>query len=271
MRSSANSSANKLALITGASEGIGYELAKQFAQNGYDLIIAAEDPGIVEARQVFEALGVVVTSVQVNLAHAKGVEFFYEKVRGYGRPVDAAAINAGVGVGGDFTRETELQAELNMINLNVSSTVHLAKLVLKDMLQQGQGKVLFTSSVAASMPSPFQAVYGATKAFVHSFAEALRNELKGTQITITSLMPGATDTNFFDRAGMQDTKIYTEEKDDPAEVAKEGFDALMAGKDHVVAGSFKNKVMTYGGKLLSDETKAAMHRRETEPGSAQPS
>lgn len=269
MNASDHSTANKLALITGASEGIGYELAKQFAQNGYDLIIAAEDPGIVEARQAFESLGAVVTSVQVNLAHAKGVEFLYSKVKEYGRPLSAVAINAGVGVGGDFARQTDLAAELNMINLNVTSAVHLSKLVLKDMLAQGEGKILFTSSIAATMPAPFQAVYGGTKAFLHSFAEALRNELKDTQITITSLMPGATDTNFFERAGMQDTKLYTEEKDDPAQVAKEGFLALMAGKDHVVAGSLKNKVLAYGGKILSDQVKAELHRRESAPGTAE--
>jgi uncharacterized protein len=183
--------------------------------------------------------------------------------------VDAIAINAGVGVGGDFARATSLQAELDLINLNVTSSVHLAKRVVKDMVDRGQGRILFTSSIAATMPAPFEAVYGASKAFLLSFSEALGNELKGTGVTVTALMPGATETNFFHRAAMDDTKVGASQKDDPAEVARGGFEALMAGEDKVIAGSFKNKLQGgLGSRILPETVKAELHRKQAEPGSA---
>jgi uncharacterized protein len=182
--------------------------------------------------------------------------------------VDAIAINAGVGVGGDFARETDLKDELNLINLNVVSTVHLAKRIVKDMVANGKGRILFTSSIAALMPAPFEAVYAASKAFVHSFAEGIRNELKDTGVTVTSLMPGPTDTNFFDRAGMDDTKVAQDKKDDPSEVAKQGFEALMAGKDSVIAGSLKTKIMGMGSRFMPETVSAELHRQLSEPGSA---
>ena len=175
------------------------------------------------------------------------------------------AINAGVGVGGEFARETDLKDELNLINLNVVSTVHLAKRVVKDMVERGQGKILFTSSIAALMPGPFEAVYAASKAFVQSFSQGLRNELKDTGVTVTALMPGPTDTNFFHRAGMDNTKVGTDQKDDPAIVAKQGFEALMAGKDHVIAGSLKTKLQGTVSKVLPDTVNAQQHRQLTEP------
>jgi short-subunit dehydrogenase len=182
-----------------------------------------------------------------------------------GRAVDAIALNAGVGAGGDFVRETMLDADLNVIDLNVRSTVHLAKLVLQDMVRRGQGRVLFTSSIAATMPGTFNAVYNASKAFIQSFAQAVRNELKETGVTITALMPGATETNFFHRADMDDTNVGRSEKDDPADVAKAGFEALMAGDDHIVAGSFKNKVQAAMAHVLPDTMTAEMHRKQAEP------
>lgn len=168
-----------LAVVTGASSGIGYELAKQFAQNGFDLLVTFTGASINEAAQAFENLGSKVETVQADLATYDGVETLYDKIKATGRPVEAIALNAGVGVGGEFT-QTDLQAELNLIELNVASTVHLAKRVVKDMVGRGSGKILFTSSIVSQMPSPFQAVYAASKAFVHSFSEALRNELKDT-------------------------------------------------------------------------------------------
>jgi short-subunit dehydrogenase len=182
--------------------------------------------------------------------------------------VDAIAINAGVGVGGDFARETDLKDELNLINLNVVSSVHLAKRVVKDMVDRHQGRILFSSSIAALMPGPFEAVYAASKAFLQSFSEALRNELKDTGVTVTSLMPGPTDTNFFHRAGMDDTKAGADKKDDPAMVAKQGFEALMAGKDSIIAGSLKTKLQGTVSKVLPDTANAELHRQLTEPGSA---
>lgn len=263
-----NASTKPLAVVTGASSGIGYELAKQFAQNGFDLLVVAETSKITDAGQQLGQLGANVQSVQADLAEFDGVEQLYSAIQAAGRPVDAVAINAGVGVGGDFARETDLQAELKLIDLNVKSSVHLTKRVLKDMINRGQGRILFTSSIAATMPAPFEAVYGASKAFESSFAQAIRNEIKDTGVTITVLMPGATETNFFHRAGMDDTKVGASEKDDPAEVAREGFEALMAGKDHVIAGSFKNVLQAKGGNFLPETVTAEMHRKMSEPGSA---
>jgi short-subunit dehydrogenase len=208
---------------------------------------------------------VKISETQIDLAKTEGVDELYRLIHDAGRPVDALALNAGVGAGGDFVRETALDADFNVIDLNIKSTVHLAKLVLKDMVQRGQGRVLFTSSIASTMPGTFNAVYNASKAFVQSFAQALRNELKDTGVTITALMPGATETNFFHRAGMDDTKVGMSEKDDPADVAKSGFEALMSGDDYVVAGSFKNEVQATMAHVLPDTVTAEMHRKQAEP------
>jgi short-subunit dehydrogenase len=258
-----------LAVVTGASSGIGYELARQFAQHGYDLLIAAEDEGIEEAgRGLRRDGGVDVQTCRIDLARYEGVETLCQAIARTARPVDAIAINAGRGAGGDFARDTDLRDELNIIDLNVTSTVHLAKRVLPDMIERGAGRVLFTSSIASTMPGSYQAVYNASKAFVQSFSEAVRNELKDTGVTVTALMPGPTDTNFFDRADMRDTRVGAADKDDPAKVAEQGFEALMRGDDHVVAGSFKNKVQAVAGKVVPDTAKAEMHRKMAEPGSA---
>uniref|UniRef100_B8HT40 Short-chain dehydrogenase/reductase SDR n=1 Tax=Cyanothece sp. (strain PCC 7425 / ATCC 29141) TaxID=395961 RepID=B8HT40_CYAP4 len=262
-----HSSSRPLAVVTGASSGIGYELAKQFAQNGFDLVVTATGAKIDQVAPIFETLGASVQTVQADLATYDGVEALYHQIRATGRPIEAIAINAGVGVGGKFT-ETDLQDELNLIDLNVASAVHLAKRVVKEMVDRGRGKILFTSSIAALMPGPFEAVYAASKAFVHSFAEALRNELKDTGVTITSLMPGPTETNFFHRADMEDTQAGGNKKDDPAQVAQQGFEALMAGQDSLVAGSLKTKIQGNIAKVLPDPVKAEQHRKLTEPGSA---
>lgn len=258
-----------LAVVTGASSGIGYELARQFAQNGFDLLVTATGTSIGEAAQSLEKLGAKVETVQADLATYEGVETLYDRIKATGQPVDAIAINAGVGVGGDFARETALEDELNLINLNVVSTVHLAKRIVKDMVERGQGRILFTSSIAALMPGPFEAIYAASKAFIQSFSEALRNELKDTGVTVTALMPGATETNFFHRAGMDDTKVGTNKKDDPAEVAKQGFEALMAGRDSIIAGSLKTKIQGAVSKILPETANAEQHRKLAEPGSAE--
>lgn len=253
-----------LALVTGASSGIGLELARVFLQNGFDLLIAAEDPGIEQAKAELSQPGALVDSLQVDLATYDGVERLYQRAQQLGRPVDVLAVNAGVGVGGDFARETDLKAELNLIQLNITSAVHLTKRVVRDMVARGEGRILFTSSIAAVLPAPLEAVYGASKAFLSSFSDALRNELKDVGITVTALMPGPTETNFFHRAGMDDTRVGRQEKDDPAQVAKEGFDALMAGKDKVVAGSLTNKLMAASTRVLPDAAKTAMHRHMSE-------
>jgi short-subunit dehydrogenase len=255
------------AVITGASSGIGFELARVFADHGFDLLINAEDD-LSEAQRSLANEETQVEAVRADLASPKGVEELYDRIQNAGRPVSAIALNAGIGAGGDFARETELDQELELIDLNVRSTVHLSKLVVPDMVRRAEGRILFTSSIASTMPGTFQAVYNASKSFVQSFALALRRELKGTGVSVTSLMPGPTETQFFERAHMEDTRVGSADKDDPAEVAQQGFDALMKGKEKVVAGSLTNRLMAYGGRFVPDRAKAEAHRLMAEPGAA---
>ena len=253
-----------LALVTGASSGIGLELAKQFAEAGFDLLLNSEDDGLEDAAAEVGALGASIRTVQADLATYDGVEQVFAAVQGAGRPLAAAALNAGVGQGGAFV-DIALADDQRIIDLNVSSTVHLMKLVLRDMVARDEGRILVTSSVASTMPGSFQATYNASKSFLQSFVEALQNELKDTQVSLTSLMPGPTDTNFFHRADMDDTAVGEGKKDDPAQVAKQGFDALMKGEDKLVAGSLKTKVQGAANSVLPDKLKAAAHRVMAEP------
>jgi short-subunit dehydrogenase len=258
-----------LAVVTGASSGIGLELAKLFAAANYDLVVAAEDDAIELVADGIRASGVGAEAVQVDLSTEDGVSELYRRI---GRPVDALALNAGIGAGGAFvsdeTRETYLRDELRLIDLNVRSTVHLAKLLLPPMVERGHGRILFTSSIASTMPGSFQAVYNASKSFVQSFALALRNELKDTGVTVTSLMPGPTETEFFERADMLDTKVGAGDKDDPADVARDGFEAMIAGREQVVSASLSTKAQGRFDRFLPERLKAQAHRRMAEPGSA---
>jgi short-subunit dehydrogenase len=257
-----------LALVTGASSGIGRELAKQFAAYGFDLVISAEDNALetaaVELRTNSD--GIQVHPVRADLRSYDGVEQLYAVVTATDRPLAAAALNAGIGRGGAFI-DIDLADELEIIDLNIVSTVHLAKLLLPDMVARGEGRVLITSSIASTMPGSFQAVYNASKSFVQSFAEALQNELKDTGVSVTLLMPGPTETRFFERAGMEDTPVGQSSKDDPAVVAEQGFEALMAGRDKVIAGSLKTKAQGLANKVIPDKLKTAAHRKMTEPQS----
>jgi short-subunit dehydrogenase len=263
-----SSTTRPLAVVTGASSGIGLELARQFADNGFDLVIAAEDDAIQTAADDLARSGASVEAVQVDLATPDGVEALWTRITADPRPVDAAALNAGIGAGGAFATDTGLEQELRLIDLNVRSTVHLAKYVVREMVERDQGRILFTSSIASTMPGSFQAVYNASKSFVQSFALALRNELKDTEVTVTALMPGPTETEFFERADMLDTKVGTEDKDDPADVARLGFEALMTGDERVVAASLRTKLQGRVSRLMPDAAKAEMHRRMAEPGTA---
>lgn len=254
-----------LAVVTGASSGIGLELAKLFAADGYDLIVAAEHADIHPAAEGLARSGVHADPVQVDLATHEGVEELIRRMSSAGRPVDAIALNAGVGAGGAFATDTRLDDELRLIDLNVRSTVHLAKPVVRDMARRNEGRILFSSSIAAAMPGPFQAVYNASKSFVQSFALALRDELRDTDVSVTSLMPGPTDTEFFERADMLDTRIGDADKDDAADVARAGFEALMAGDERAVASSASSKLQGRASRLLPDKAKAAMHRKMAEP------
>jgi uncharacterized protein len=258
----------KLAVVTGASSGIGLELARIFGENGFDLVVAAEDEELEAAARVLEQTGATVEAVRVDLATTAGVEDLHRRIGELGRPVDAAALNAGVGAGGAFV-DNDLTDEMRLIDLNVRSTVHLAKYLARDMAARGEGRILFTSSIASTMPGPFQAVYNASKSFVQSFALALRNELKDTGVTVTTLMPGPTETEFFERADMLDTPVGSSEKDDAADVAREGFDALMAGKERAVSASLSTKLQGRFSRVLPDSAKAAMHRRMAEPGAGE--
>lgn len=248
-----------LALVTGASSGIGFELAKLFAEDGYDLIVAADDDGIRASADKLASSGTEVRAVQVDLRKEDEVDRLYSSATENGRRLDAVALNAGTGGGGRFVDRT-LDEDLNIIDLNVRGTTQLAKLVLADMVSADSGKLLFTSSIVAMMPGSYQTIYNASKSFVQSFAEALQDELRDTGVTISALMPGPTDTNFFRRVGMLDTLVGKMPKDDAGKVAKQGYDALMQGKKKVVASSPLSKGMGLINRFLPDSVKAASNR-----------
>ena len=259
----------RFAVVTGASSGIGFELARQCLAHDFDVLVCAEDASVDSLpSQLGTATGSVIP-VRADLATQEGVEELYAAIRSHRRPVDALLLNAGVGVGGEFIK-TDLSSEARMIALNCGHTVHLAKRVVPEMVARGQGRILITGSVVSTAPNPYQAVYGATKAFVMSFGEALRYELKDTGVTVTVLQPGATDTNFFERADLLDTKVGQEEKDDPALVAKQGFKAMMDGKDSVLGGSVKSRASGLMNEILPETVKAAQAGKTTKPGSAKP-
>ncbi|TPG18774.1 SDR family NAD(P)-dependent oxidoreductase [Sphingomonas koreensis] len=254
---------NKFAIITGASTGIGYELGKLAADDGYDLLVVADTP-LVDAAAAFKGAGVQVETVEADLSTTDGVDQLLAVVGG--RQVDLLCANAGHGLGHAFLDQNVADWR-HVIDTNVIGTLYLLQQVLKPMAARNQGKVLVTGSVAGFMPGTFQAVYNGTKAFIDSFVDALRAELKDQDgITITNLMPGPTETQFFHRAGMDDTKVGQAEKDDPADVAKTGWDALMGGKTDVVHG-IKNKLQAAAAHVLPEGVTAAMHRDMAEPGS----
>lgn len=264
----ATQSNRSFAVITGASSGIGFELAKQCLEHDMDLLICAEDDGLAAKAAELTMLGKgAVDHVRADLATYEGVEQLYAAITTSGRKVDALLLNAGVGVGGAFV-DTDLRDELKMVALNCNHTIHLAKRVAPDMVAAGKGRILITGSEVSTAPNPYQAIYGATKAFVMSFGEALRVELADTGVSVTVLQPGATDTNFFERADLMDTKVGQAKKDDPALVAKQGFAAMMEGKDSVAGGSFKSRMQTFMNELLPETMKAKMAGAQTKPGSA---
>ncbi|OBF61956.1 oxidoreductase [Mycobacterium sp. 852002-53434_SCH5985345] len=254
----------QLALVTGASSGIGLELAKQFARHGYDLVVAAEDDAIRDVPDKLSRWDSAVQPIQVDLRTPDGVEHLYQSTIEGDRVLGAAALNAGIGRGEMFLK-SELADDLSIVDLNVRSTVHLTKLVLRDMANRDAGKVLFTSSIASQMPGSYQPVYNASKSFVQSFAQALQDELRDTSITVTALMPGPTDTNFFGRAKMVESLMGKGPKDDPAKVARQGFEALMRGDHKVVAGSMLVKAMGAANRVLPDSVKAVGNRVMSRP------
>src|SRR5919199_1852138 len=254
-----------LAIVTGASAGIGYELAKCCAEQGFDLLIAADQSAINDAAQEFRALGAAVEAIQADLATLEGVDKLYAATKG--RPVEALLANAGHGLGHGFL-DQDFDAVRHVIDTNITGTLYLLQKVGKDMRARNQGRILITGSVAGFMPGTFQAVYGGTKAFLNSFSFALRNELKDTGVTVTCLMPGATETAFFERADMLDTKVGQAEKDDPADVAKTGFEAMMKGEGDVFTG-WRNKLQTAMANVTPASMLAEQHRKKAEPGSGE--
>ena len=258
------SSDRSFAIVTGASSGIGYHLARECAQNGFDLLVAADRPEIQKAAEDLRGLGAQVEALEVDLASGEGVDRLVEAAKG--RPVDALLANAGHGLGKAFL-DQDFDQVRDVIDTNITGTIYLVHKIGKAMRERGSGRILFTGSIAGLMPGSFQAVYNGTKAFIDSFSYALRNELKDSHVTVTVLMPGATDTEFFARADMLDTKVGAGKKEDPADVAKVGFKAMMKGEDDVVAG-LKNKLQATVANVTPATVLAEMHRHQAEPGSA---
>jgi short-subunit dehydrogenase len=252
------------AIVTGASTGIGLELAKRCAKEGFDLLIAADEPAIEQAKTELSGYGGAVDSVQADLATTEGVDQLYAATKG--RPIDALLANAGIGLGRGFLDQDFVRAR-RVVETNITGTIYLIHKVGNDMRRRNAGRILITGSIAGFMPGSFQAVYNGTKAFLNSFSFALRDELKDTKVSVTCLMPGATETEFFRRADMMDTDVGTTEKDDPAKVAADGFEAMMSGDGDIVSG-LKNKVQSAAANILPAGLLAGQHRKMAEPGSA---
>ena len=258
--------AGQLAIVTGASTGIGFELARLCAREGYDLLIAADEPEIHDAAQKLrneKGVGAV-EALHVDLATTEGVDQLYAAAKG--RPVNILMANAGRGLGHAFL-DQEWPRAREVIDTNVTGTTYLIHKVGRDMRQADQGRILITGSIAGFTPGSFQAVYNATKSYLNSFSFALREELRDTKVSVTCLMPGATETEFFARADMLDTKVGSEEKDDAAMVAKTGFEAMMKGEGDVVSG-LKNKIQSAVANVTPAERLAKQHRQMAEPGTA---
>ncbi|HEX8400623.1 MAG TPA: SDR family NAD(P)-dependent oxidoreductase [Allosphingosinicella sp.] len=255
-------SQRKFAIVTGASSGIGLELAKLAAKDGYDLLVAADTP-LVDASGELQGLGVEVRNVEADLSTFEGVDRMLTAAAG--RDIDALFANAGHGLGGAFL-DQDVSKWRHVIDTNITGTIYLIQKVAREMVARGQGRILITGSIAGHIAGAFQAVYNGTKAFVDSFSDALGNELKDTGVTVTCLKPGATDTEFFHRADMDDTKVGTAKKDDPADVAKTGYEAMQKGERSVVYG-LKNKLQVDVAKALGGGVSAQMHRGMAEPGS----
>lgn len=255
-------SSRKLAIVTGASSGIGLELAKLAAQDGYDLIVAADTP-FVEAGPALKDLGADVQELEVDLSTKQGVDQLRAKVGE--RPVDVLIANAGHGLGHGFLDQGPDEWQ-HVINTDIIGTLLLVQPVVQRMVERGEGRVLITGSIAGHMAGTFQAVYNGSKAFIDSFSAALNEEIKESGVTVTCLKPGATETNFFHRAELDDTKVGQAKKDDPADVAKAGWEAMNKGEPAVIYG-LKNKMQVAAAGMMTDATTAKLHRAQAEPGS----
>ncbi len=260
----ATSEHKQIAIVTGASSGIGFELARECARNGFDLLVAADEPAIETAAETLRQGGTGVEAVQADLSTTEGVDRLLAALNG--RPVAALLANAGRGLGRGFV-DQDWGDIRKVIDTNVTGTTYLLHSVLKGMKARGNGRVLITGSIAGFMPGTYQAVYNATKAYLDSISFAIRHELKDTGVTVSCLMPGATETEFFERADMMDTKVGTAKKDDAAMVAAKGFAAMMKGEGDVVTG-WHNKLQAAIAHVLPAPVTAEMHRQMAEPGTA---
>jgi uncharacterized protein len=256
-----DSEARPFAIVTGASTGIGFELAKECISHGFDILIAADEPEIERAAADLRKSGGNVQAVQADLRGPEGVDKLYAAANG--RQVDALLANAGRGLGRGFLDQDPADW-LRVVETNITGTLLLLQKVGRDMRQAGRGRILITGSIAGFMPGTYQAVYNASKSFLDSFSFALRHELKGSGVTVTCLMPGATETDFFERADMLDTKIGQAKKDDPAMVARQGFAAMMEGEGDVVTG-WQNKLQSAIANITPAGVLAEMHRRMAQP------
>ncbi len=258
-----NRSARPLAIVTGASTGIGHELARKCAAHGFDLLIAADDPKLIDAAREFELLGGAVEAIEVDLSTTEGVDRLLVAARD--RPIDALLANAGHGLGKAFTDQSWPEIR-HVIDTNVTGTLYLIHKVAREMRNRGNGRILITGSIAGFMPGTYQAVYNGTKAFIDMFAYALRAELQGCGVTVTCLMPGATESEFFERADLMDTEVGRSDKDDPVDVADSGFKAMMNGDSGVITG-WQNKLQVALSKVLPETVVARQHARQAAPGS----
>ena len=259
--------ANKLAVVTGASTGIGFELATLAAKQGYDLIVVANEALIDSAAADFKQFGTDVQSVNADLSSIEGVDQLLDATNG--RQIDLLFANAGIGTGGAFLNQ-DVAKWRRSVDTNITGTIYLVQRVLRDMVARDDGKILVTGSIAGYIPGAFNAVYNGTKAFVDNFTEALRNEIKDSKgVTVTTLMPGPVETEFFDRADMNDTSVGQDDhKSDPVDVAKDGWDALFAGKGSIVSG-LKNKLQVAATGVVPPSILADQHRKMAEPGSGE--
>ncbi len=260
----------KLALITGASNGIGYELAKIFAKNNYNLILVSRgQEKLDKTKEDLIEFNSEVTTYSADLSNYDEIEKLKKWTIAQNIEIDTLVLNAGIGLGGDFIHSTDLDKELNLIRLNVDSIVHMFKFFLKDMVDKNYGNVLVTSSLSGTAPIPFEAVYGASKAFVNSFFYAIRNEIRTTNVHMTLLLPGATETNFFKNAGQAKTTVGSMKKDDPKDVAERAYYALTTRHEFVYGSDdaeYEGEVLN---RALSESHKAQKHRIISEPGSAE--
>lgn len=254
-----------LAVVTGASSGIGRELARCCARGGFDLVIAADEPRITAAADELRLMGAKVDAVEADLATTDGVDHLMDVIGG--RRVDALLANAGRGLGRGFL-DQDFGGIRRVVDTNITGTIYLIQKIGRGMREGHAGRILITGSIAGFIPGAYQAVYNGTKAFLDSFSYALREELKGDGVTVTCLMPGATDTEFFARADMLDTKLGTSEKDDPVDVAKAGFEAMLRGDAEIVTG-WQNKVRTALASVVPAEILAGQHAKAAAPGTAE--